>query len=178
MGYCPLFALLGISGLLGEFFLSREVGTEGLEDKAFTLAEPVVEGLGLELADVEYTTEDGRKILRVTIDKTEGITLDDCAGVSRELSTLFDIDDIVPDHYSLEVSSPGLDRRLRKRKDFLEAVGRKIKLRTKDPILDRRNFMVTLEAVGESSVELRDINDELWTVELDNIDKARLEVIL
>ncbi len=158
--------------------MSREVGTEGLEDKAFTLAEPVVEGLGLELADVEYTTEDGRKILRVTIDKTEGITLDDCAGVSRELSTLFDIDDIVPDHYSLEVSSPGLDRRLRKRKDFLEAVGRKIKLRTKDPILDRRNFMVTLEAVGESSVELRDINDELWTVELDNIDKARLEVIL
>ncbi|VAV82618.1 Bacterial ribosome SSU maturation protein RimP [hydrothermal vent metagenome] len=158
--------------------MSIEVSTEGLEDKAFTLAAPVVEGLGLELADVEFTTEDSRKILRVTIDKPEGITLDDCAEVSRELSTLFDIDDIVPDHYSLEVSSPGLDRRLRKRKDFLDAVGKKIKLRTKDPILDRRNFVVKLEAVGENSVELRDINDELWTVEFGNIDKARLEVIL
>ncbi|VAW37503.1 Bacterial ribosome SSU maturation protein RimP [hydrothermal vent metagenome] len=158
--------------------MSRQVSIEGLEDKAFTLAAPVVEGLGLVLADVEYTTEDGRKILRVTIDKPEGITLDDCAGVSRELSTLFDVDDIVPDHYSLEVSSPGLDRRLKKRKDFLDSVGKKIKLRTKCPVLDRRNFLVTLEAVGESSVELRDINDELWTVELDNIDRARLEVVL
>ncbi len=81
--------------------MSTQINTEVLEDKAFKLAEPVAQSLGLELVDVEYTSEDGRKILRVTIDKPEGITLDDCADLSRELSTIFDIDDIVPDHYNL-----------------------------------------------------------------------------
>ncbi len=158
--------------------MSTQVNTDVLEDKAFKLAEPVAQGLGLELVDVEYTSEDGRKILRVTIDTPEGITLENCADLSHELSTIFDVDDIVPDHYNLEVSSPGLDRRLKKREDFLEAVGKKIKLRTKEPVLNRRNFLVTVETVGESSVELKDIDEEYWTVEFDNIDKARLEVVL
>lgn len=158
--------------------MSTQVSTDVLEDKAFELAEPVAQGLGLELVDVEYTSEDGQKILRVTIDKPEGINHEDCAGVSRELSTIFDVEDIVPDHYSLEVSSPGLDRRLKKREDFLEAVGKKIKLRTKELVLNRRNFLATVEAVGVSSVELKDIDQEFWTIEFDNIDKARLEVVL
>ncbi len=158
--------------------MSTQINTDVLEDKAFKLAEPVAHGLGLELVDVEYTSEDGRKILRVTIDKPEGITLENCADLSHELSTIFDVDDIVPDHYNLEVSSPGLDRRLKKREDFLEAVGKKIKLRTKELVLNRRNFLATVEAVGESSVELKDIDQEYWTVEFDNIDKARLEIVL
>ena len=155
-----------------------DLDIEGLEDKAFSLAEPAANGLGLDLIDVEYTSEDNIKILRVTIDKSEGINLEDCADLSRELSTIFDVDDIVPDAYSLEVSSPGLDRRLKTRNDFEDAIGKKIKLRTKDPVIDRRNFLATVEAVGESSIELRDIDDELWEVEFDNIDKARLEVVL
>ncbi len=76
------------------------------------------------------------------------------------------------------MSSPGLDRRLKKREDFLEAVGKKIKLRTKELVLNRRNFLATIEAVGESSVELKDIDEEFWTVEFDNIEKARLEIVL
>jgi len=169
---------LGILGLGGEVFLSTHIGQDGLEDKVEALAAPVVESMGLELADVEYVTEEGRKILRVTIDKAEGVTLDDCADLSRELSTLFDVDDVVPEHYSLEVSSPGLDRRLKKLEDFQDAIGKKIKLRAKHPVLDRRNFKATIEGVGESSVELRDIDGELWTIEFENIDKARLEIVL
>lgn len=158
--------------------MDTSVGSEALEDKVEALVLPVVEAFGLELADVEYVTEEGRNILRVTIDKAEGVTIDDCSDVSRELSTVFDVDDIVPEQYCLEVSSPGLDRRLKKRKDFLEAVGKKIRLKTKLPIIDRRNFNVTLEAVAEDSIEVKDLDERLWTIEFDNIEKARLEIIL
>lgn len=150
-----------------------------LEDKVEALVLPVVEALGLELVDVEYVTEDGRKILRVTIEKAEGISLDDCTDVSRELSTVFDVDDVVPERYALEVSSPGLDRRLKKRKHFLTVVGKKIKIKTKLPVdEERRNFQVILKAVGESTIDVEDSDERLWTIELDNIDKARLEIVL
>jgi ribosome maturation factor RimP len=168
-----------VCNALWEVFLDTLVGTDVVEDKVVALALPVVEALGLELADVEYVTEEGQQILRVTINKVEGITVDDCADVSHELSTIFDVDDIVPQRYTLEVSSPGLDRRLKKRKDFLDAVGKKIKLKTKLQVIDRRNFNnVTLEAVGDDSIEVKDIDDRLWTIEFDNIVRVRLEIVL
>jgi ribosome maturation factor RimP len=167
-----------VCNALWEGFLDTLVGSDAMEDKVAVLALPVVETLGLELMDVEYVTEEGQRILRITINKDGGIDLDDCADVSRELSAIFDVDDIVPDRYSLEVSSPGLDRRLKKRKDFLDAVGKKITLKTKFPIIDRRNFNVTLETVCEDSIEVKDLDDRLWTIEFDNIDKVRLVVVL
>jgi len=149
-----------------------------LAEKVKELAEPVVDELGLELVDVVYATESGRRILRVIIDGPGGVTIDDCTMVSRELGTLLDVEDVVPESYSLEVSSPGLDRPLVREKDFRNAVGKKIRLRTKEPLDGRRNFRAVLVGVGDDSVTLEDSEGRLWKIELSNIDKARLEVVL
>ncbi len=149
-----------------------------LAEKVKELAEPVVDELGLELVDVVYATESGRRILRVIIDGPGGVTIDDCTMVSRELGTLLDVEDVVPESYSLEVSSPGLDRPLVREKDFRNAVGKNIRLRTKEPLDGRRNFRAVLVGVGDDSVTLEDSEGRLWKIELSNIDKARLEVVL
>ncbi len=149
-----------------------------MAEKVKELAEPVVDELGLELVDVVYATESGRRILRVIIDGPGGVTIDDCTMVSRELGTLLDVEDVVPESYSLEVSSPGLDRPLVREKDFRNAVGKKIRLRTKEPLDGRRNFRAVLVGVGDDSVTLEDSEGRLWKIELSNIDKARLEVVL
>jgi ribosome maturation factor RimP len=108
------------------------------------LAEPVLDDMGYELVDVAYLSKYGRWILRLTIDKEGGITIDDCARVSGELGDLIDVKDIISQRYVLEVSSPGLDRPLKKEKDFLGAVGKKVKVKTLEPVKGRRKFVGTL----------------------------------
>ncbi|MFZ7111064.1 MAG: ribosome maturation factor RimP [Desulfatiglandales bacterium] len=104
------------------------------------LVEAVVEKIGFELVDVEYISIGGRWILRLYIDKEGGVTIDDCARVSGEIGTLIDVKDIIAHEYVLEVSSPGLDRPLKKEIHFLEAVGKKVKIKMKSPVEGRRNF--------------------------------------
>ncbi len=98
------------------------------------LVEPVLDELGFELVDVEYLGAGGRRVLRIYMDRPGGVNLDDCARVSREISVLIDVKDLVPESYVLEVSSPGLNRRLKKEKDFVWAMGKKVKVRMKDPL--------------------------------------------
>jgi len=107
------------------------------QKKLESLVEPVVTGQGYELVDVGFKNELGAWILRVYIDKpgsAERVGLDDCASVSRELSAVLDVDDTIQGHYSLEVSSPGLNRPLKKVSDFARFVGKKAKIRTKHPV--------------------------------------------
>ena len=150
--------------------------TEGFLDKVNELAGPIAEDLGLELADVAYTNLQGRWILRVFIDKPGGVTIDDCGTLSRELSTALDVDDVIPGRYSLEVSSPGLDRALKKEKDFLRFVGRKVRLRTKEPIGESRNFSATLAGVEEGGVVMEDAEGRRWQVDFNNIERANLVI--
>jgi ribosome maturation factor RimP len=145
--------------------------------KLLTLAEPVVTGQGYELVDVEFKNELGAWILRVYIDKPgseERVGLDDCASVSRELSAVLDVDDTIQGHYSLEVSSPGLNRPLKKESDFARFVGKKAKIRTRHPIGDsRRNFSGTLVAVAGGKVKI-DVGDQVCEVPVDAVEKANL----
>ncbi len=133
-------------------------------------------GLGLELVDVLYTTEHGRRILRIFIDKPGGVTIDDCSDLSRELGTVLDVEDPIPQSYTLEVSSPGLDRLLTKEKDFLRFAGKKVKLRTKEAIEGRKNFKASIEGVEGGRVTLKDADGRIWEIMLSNIEKARLEI--
>jgi ribosome maturation factor RimP len=149
---------------------------EGLEDRIKGLAEPVAEGLGLELVDVVYATEYGKRILRVFIDKPGGVTIDDCSDLSRELSTVLDVEDPIPQSYTLEVSSPGLDRLLTKEKDFLRFAGKKVKIRTKEALDGRKNFKATITGVENGKVLLKDADGKTWEIMLSNIEKARLEI--
>ena len=146
--------------------------------KAKDIAEPLCEDMGIELVDVEYLMERGHWVLRLYIDRPGGVTLDDCARVSRELGTLLDVEDVVPQSYSLEVSSPGLDRPLKRERDFQKAMGKKIRLRTIEPIEGRRNFKALVVGVEDGVVVLKDSEGRLWKINIDNIEKARCEITL
>ena len=105
------------------------------------LVEPSLEDMGFELVDVEYLSVHGKWVLRLYIDKEGGVTLDDCASVSREIGDLIDMKDVIVHAYTLEVSSPGLDRPLKKEKDFEHAIGKKIKVKTVTAVEGRRNYI-------------------------------------
>ena len=147
------------------------------QKKLESLVEPVVTGQGYELVDVEFKSELGAWVLRVYIDKPgseERVGLDDCASVSRELSAVLDVDDTIQGHYSLEVSSPGLNRPLKKASDFARFVGKKAKIRTRHPVGEsRRNFSGTLVAVDGGKVKI-DVGDQVCEVPVDDVEKANL----
>ncbi|MDP2690128.1 MAG: ribosome maturation factor RimP [Deltaproteobacteria bacterium] len=149
---------------------------EGLEGKLMALAQPVVDGLGMELVDVAFVTEHGRRVLRVTIDKPGGVTVDDCGDVSRELGTILDVEDPIPQRYTLEVSSPGLDRPLLSEKDFIRFAGKKARIKTREAVEGRKNFKATIEAVEGGRVRVTDFDGKVFEIPLSNIDRARLEV--
>ena len=151
---------------------------EEIAEKVRTLAGPVAEGRGCELVDAQFTVERGRRILRLYIDKPGGVTVDDCAEVSREFSTVLDVEDIIHESYSLEVSSPGLDRLLKTEGDFTRFAGRKVKIRTKEPIEGRRNFRAVVEGVEGGTVLLVDSDGKRWAIRLSGIEKANLVIEL
>ena len=139
---------------------------------------PLLDAEGLSLVDVEYTREHGGWVLRVFIDKEGNVTLDDCARVSREFGQLLDVEDVIPTTYYLEVSSPGLDRPLKKEEDFVKYSGRKVRIKTKDQILGRRNFKGDLIGYTEGKVMVRVEGSEVFAIPLSSILKANLEVDL
>lgn len=149
---------------------------EGLLERVSALAEPLLENMGLELVDVEYKNEHGGWILRLYIDKPGGVTIDDCSDVSREFGTLLDVEDVMTGSYSLEVSSPGLDRPLVKERDFVKYAGSKAKIKTRKPVDGRKNFKATIESASDGVVSVVDFDGGKYNIEISNIDKARLIV--
>ena len=139
------------------------------------VALPVLEELGLELVEVQYRREQNGWILRLIIDKQEGVTLDDCAAVSRETSQLLDIEDFIDQAYNLEVSSPGLDRSLKNLADFERFVGRKAKVKILEPIAGKHVFVGTIKKTAGEAIVLEVGNEEV-TILFSQVSKARLEV--
>ncbi len=132
------------------------------------LVEMTVSGLGYELVDVERS---GRGLLRVFLDKPEGITVEDCQLVSNQLTRLFTVENI--DYDRLEVSSPGLDRPLKKEADFIRFAGEKAQLKLRMPIATRKNFIGIIGTINEGVLQL-DVEGVQVEIELVNVDKARL----
>ncbi len=116
------------------------------------VALPVLEELGYELVEVQYRREQNGWVLRLVIDKQDGINLADCAAVSREISQLLDIEDFIDQAYSLEVSSPGLNRSLKSMADFERFIGRKAKIKTIEPIAGEHVF---IGKINKTEVRLR-----------------------
>ncbi len=136
--------------------------------------EPVLTAAGFELVDLVAVVEHGRAILRVFIDRPGGVTIDDCAAMSRELGTVLDVEDVMAGSYSLEVSSPGLDRVLKKERDFERFAGRRVKIRTARPVEGRSNFRATLKGVHEGAVVVVDDSGKEWNISMEDIRRARL----
>jgi len=142
-------------------------------EQLIELLEPLVERLGFELADLEVNLSGGGGSLRLFIDSEAGITVDDCADVSRQVSSLLDVEDPIPGDYNLEVSSPGLNRRLVKAEHFERFAGSDVKVKLKRLIEGRRNIKARLVGCEGSNIVLREGGAEI-SVPLHEIDTARL----
>lgn len=144
-------------------------------DKVRAIARELVDFEGMELVHLEMKNEPGGSLLRLYIDKEGGVTLDDCARISRQLSAQLDVDDPIPHRYTLEVSSPGLDRPLHSESDFRRFAGRTIRLSTNAPINGRRNYRGRLLGLTAGAVHLAlDEGGEI-AIPQDQISRARLQ---
>jgi len=138
------------------------------------LLEPAIEALGYQLVGVEYRSGGpGGALLRVYIDNEQGITADDCERVSYQVSGLLDVNDPIPGHYTLEVSSPGLDRLLFRREDYERFAGNLVKLRMAVPQAGRRKYQGRLLRLEDGNVVVDQDGEEV-TLALDQIEQARL----
>ncbi|MCH1960818.1 MULTISPECIES: ribosome maturation factor RimP [Romboutsia] len=124
------------------------------------LVSEITEPLNFEIVDVEYVKEAGEYYLRVFLDKEGGISLNDCEAVSRQLSEVLDVKDPIKDNYFLEVSSPGLDRPLKKDKDFVRYAGRDVEIKLYKPLNGSKQFEGTLVGLTEENTIKVIINDE------------------
>jgi len=149
-------------------------------DKVESLALPLITSLGLELVEIEYKPEGRQMVLRIFIDKEGGVMLDDCAAVSKELSALLDVEDVISGKFSLEVSSPGLNRPLKTRADYDRYTGKLIKIKTFVPTADeagnlRKTFLGKLVGVEGDLVLLKLQEGQSATIPFSAIAKANLE---
>ncbi|MFZ0242518.1 MAG: ribosome maturation factor RimP [Desulfobacterales bacterium] len=148
-------------------------GLELIARQVFTIAEPVCEAEGIELVFVEFHSEAAGRVLRVYIDKPGGITLDDCAAVSRQLTDILDVSLEEMGAYTLEVSSPGLERPLGRVEDFERFKGKKIRVQTSRPLDGRKSFTGILAGIVNGQVTLM-IDKETVSIPHTAIKRARL----
>jgi ribosome maturation factor RimP len=147
------------------------------------IAARVARERGLEILDLGFVREHGRQILRVTLDRpwpgptaNDGVTLEDCARVSEEMSTILDVEDPVPDRYTLEVSSPGLDRPLRRREDYERFEGRLAKIVLAEPVNRQTAFSGRLRGIESDEVLFEAEGGKAVRLPLRLITRARLDV--
>jgi ribosome maturation factor RimP len=148
---------------------------ETVNKRVEAVAQPVLEELGLELLEVQYRREQSGWVLRLIIDRQDGVSLEDCAAVSREISQLLDIEDFIDQAYNLEVSSPGLDRPLKSMADFQRFTGSRTKIKTIEPIAGQHVFIGRiLQTAGETII--LEVGRKEVAIPFSQVSKARLEV--
>lgn len=140
----------------------------------WTLMEPILEADGIELVEIEYLISGGSWTLRLYIDAPGGVTLEDCATVSRQIGVLLDAEDPIAHHYKLEVSSPGINRVLRKLGDFERFSSKQARIKTTHKIDGRKNFLGILRGTRGDTV-IMEVENRLVEIDAENIEKAHLE---
>ena len=152
------------------------MGAGSIEERVQAIAERVAIDHGLELVHAEVAGPENKPIVRIFIDKPNGVTHEDCSEVSLHVGTILDVEDFIHASYVLEVSSPGLERGLYKRADYERFAGKLAKLRTRRPINGQRNFRGRLVGVDGDEVVFEDRTSGRVGVPLDAIAKANLEL--
>jgi len=137
------------------------------------LLEPTIDRLGYELTDVELKLGGRSGLLRLYIDKEGGVDIDDCEAVSHQVSAILDVEDPIPGNYTLEVSSPGLDRTLTKPAHFKRFMGEDIKVRLRFPVDGRRNFRGALKSADDENIEV-EVDGEGHRLPISTIESVRL----
>ena len=150
-----------------------------LQEQIQLLLDPILGSLGLTLWDLEIRKQGPQWLLRIYIDReTGGVTLGDCEAVSRDLGTVLDVEDIIPHAYTLEVSSPGLDRSLTRLEHYRRCRGSLVKIKTFQPINGVKVFKGKLAGLEDLVMVLEQDSGETLRIPLDNVSKASLEVVI
>jgi ribosome maturation factor RimP len=125
----------------------------------------------IELIEMTYRRESGGMVLRLLVDKEGGITLDDCTHLNERIGDILDSEDVIADKYTLEVSSPGLDRPLKTRRDFERLMGKEVHVHTYEPVEERRDHEGAIRYVDDEKVRINDVE-----IRLDKISRAKLKI--
>jgi ribosome maturation factor RimP len=152
-----------------EVFISLNRKEKQVEE----LLSPTVESLGCSIWGVEFLTQGKHTKLRLYIDRDGGVTVDDCASVSRHVSDILDVEELISGGYTLEVSSPGMDRILFKESQFADSVGEQVDVRLNFPFEGRRKFIGMLAGVQDSMAVVQ-IDEDEYLLPLENIQRARV----
>ncbi len=150
---------------------------EETSERVRSIADAIAAEQGMELVDVEYRREARGWVLRLYIDKEGGVTLEDCTRISREVGRSLDVEDFILNPYTLEVSSPGLDRPLKKEKDFLRFRDRLVRIKTASPMEGRRQFRGRLLGLSGDRIQI-EMEGRVIDIPLTNVAKANLELEL
>ena len=149
---------------------------QAVVSKIEEIAERVARSEGLEIVEVELKGGGRNQLLRISIDKPAGVTHADCELVSQQVGTILDVEDVMPGgRYTLEVSSPGIERKLLKPQDYQRFQGKKARISLRDPVEGRRNWEGTLAGFAEGRVALETEPGKIRTFPLDQIQKANLK---
>lgn len=151
---------------------------EAIRKKITELADSTADGYGLQIAGIDLAGSSRKLILRVFIDREDGVTLDDCERFSRALSAVLDVEDLIQASYILEVSSPGLNKQLKGVKDFEKNIGKLIRIITNQDINKQNFFVGRIIEVKNENVKLLIDNKIEIVIHFDQISKARLEIEL
>ncbi len=166
------------AGFFAHFFVLK-MDRAALVERIKEVVEPMLRSFGVELVEVEYAGSGRSGLLRVFIDKLdkkEGVTLDDCERVSRSLGPVLEIEDLIPHRYTLEVSSPGLDRPLKKKEDFQRSLGKMVRLKTAIPREGQKVFVGRMADFQGDEVILQGEKGKEYRIPFVEITQARLEV--
>jgi len=154
------------------------IGSESVAEQARRLLEPVIARDGFELVEVEWGREGPAWVLRLFVDRPGGVTIEHCQELSRTVEPILDVEDFIEPAYNLEVSSPGLDRPLRKSADFERFAGQRVHVKTYGPVESpggpRRNWTGTLKGFRDGAVEV-EVDGVLHRIPHDAIAKAHIQ---
>lgn len=146
-----------------------------MQDELEVLFSPTLSAMGYELWGCEYLSQGKHSLLRIYIDKPNGITIDDCQEVSKQISALLDVEDPIPGNYSLEISSPGIPRPLFKSSQYEQYMGQPVKIKMLKPVAGKRKLEGIIVSVSETALILN-INDQDQEILFSNIVRASLTV--
>ena len=154
-----------------------KITSKEIIDRVKDIATPILLSEGMESVEIEYRREAKGWVLRLYIDKKGGVSIDDCTYISQEIGRTLDVEDFILTPYTLEVSSPGLARPLKSDKDFIKYRNHLIKVKTFDPIGNRRRFKGKLLGISEDRIEI-EVDGGIFHIPLANVAKANLEIDL
>ncbi|HWZ34076.1 MAG TPA: ribosome maturation factor RimP [Bryobacteraceae bacterium] len=145
-------------------------------DKVLEIAERVASSEGLEIVDVQLLGGGGSRVLRIFIDKPQGVTHADCEFISQQVGTILDVEDVIPGaRYTLEVSSPGVERKLTKPRDFERFVGQKVKIALRQPVENQRTWVGALKSFAEGIITLEPSPGRSVQFPLEQVERANLK---